>query len=92
MGGFCAPDRRHVENRPWQRVGNGAIFIHVYAEGLVTISHLDILHDHRAAEENVADLTMRWFFHEDGEFVRKAATEESKNRKPSPPTKPTRRS
>jgi hypothetical protein len=40
--------------------------IHVFAEGLVAISRLDILHDHRAAEENVADITVRRVFHDAG--------------------------
>ena len=40
--------------------------IHVFAEGLVAISRLDVLHDHRAAEENVADTTVRRVFHDAG--------------------------
>lgn len=36
--------------------------IHVFSEGLTAISRLDILNDHRATEENVADSTVRRIF------------------------------
>lgn len=40
--------------------------VHVFAEGLVAISRLDVLHDHRVAEEDVADKTVQRVFRDAG--------------------------
>lgn len=40
--------------------------IQVFAEGLVAISRLDILNDHRLAEENIAETTVQRVFHDAG--------------------------
>lgn len=40
--------------------------IHVFAEGLVAISRLDFLNEHRVAEEDIADATVRRVFHDAG--------------------------
>lgn len=38
--------------------------LQVFAEGLVAISRLEILNDHRIIEENIADTTVRRIFHD----------------------------
>lgn len=43
----------------WLELPLDATDIHVFAEGLVAISRLEILNDHRAAEEEIADSTVQ---------------------------------
>lgn len=50
----------------WLELPLDATDIHVFAEGLVAISRLEILNDHRAAEEEVADSTVRRIFSDAG--------------------------
>lgn len=38
--------------------------LHVFAEGLVAVSRLDVLQEHRVAEENVAEKTVNRVFHD----------------------------
>lgn len=43
----------------WLELPLNACDIHVFAEGLVAVSRLDILNDHRIAEEDVADTVIK---------------------------------
>jgi hypothetical protein len=43
----------------WLELPLDASAIHVFAEGLVAVSRLDILNDHRMAEEDVADTVVK---------------------------------
>ena len=43
----------------WLAAPLDATDIHVFTEGLVAISHLHVLHEHRVAEENVAETTVQ---------------------------------
>jgi hypothetical protein len=50
----------------WLELPLDATDIQVFAEGLVAISRLDILNDHRPAEEEVADSTVQRIFRDAG--------------------------
>jgi hypothetical protein len=50
----------------WLELPLDATDIHVFAEGVVAISRLEILNDHRAAEEEVADSTVQRIFSDAG--------------------------
>jgi hypothetical protein len=50
----------------WLEAPLDAIDIQVFAEGLVAVSRLEILNDHRAAEEEVADSTVQRIFSDAG--------------------------
>lgn len=54
----CLEEERGVLHR-WLELPLDAADIQVFAEGLVAISRLEILHDRRAAEEEVADSTVQ---------------------------------
>lgn len=45
--------------------------VHIFAEGLCAISRLDILNEHRATEENVADMMVKRIFSDAGLSPRK---------------------
>lgn len=50
----------------WLEHPLGAVDIQVFGEGLVAISRLEILNDHRVLEEEVADMTVRRIFKDAG--------------------------
>jgi hypothetical protein len=52
--------------RRWMEFPLDPIDIQVFGEGLVAISRLDILNDHRVVEENVADTTVKRVFQDAG--------------------------
>ena len=50
----------------WLSFPLDATDVHVFTEGLISISQLQLFHDHRAAEENVADTVVQRIFHDAG--------------------------
>lgn len=50
----------------WLSAPLDAADIHVFTEGLVAIAQLHVLHDHRIAEENVAEKVVSRVFHDAG--------------------------
>ncbi len=55
----CQMDLDGGEFYRWLSAPLDATDIHVFTEGLVAVSHLHVLHEHRVAEENVAATTVQ---------------------------------
>ena len=55
----CQMDIAGGEFHRWLTSPLDATDIHVFTEGLVAVSHLNVLHEHRVAEENVAATTVQ---------------------------------
>lgn len=55
----CQMDMAGGEFHRWLTEPLDATDLHVFTEGLVAVSHLNVLHEHRVAEENVAATTVQ---------------------------------
>ena len=62
----CGIQREGSELYRWLQAPLDATDVHVFTEGLIGLSQLHLLHDPRAAEENVAESVVRRVFHDAG--------------------------